>query len=142
MPIKGLFVDGSHVNLDGVSFYFNDCPSCLDGRGDDCENCDFFIPEDCRIRRNEDIFNTLLSLKDNYQTKHVEYLLRTTEIVESIQKELSDHGRPLHFGVLTRMVAARYPKLIIGEWTIIRIVSKHPDLFENLGDGVIQIKNV
>ncbi|MHB8806792.1 MAG: hypothetical protein ACYC59_04345 [Anaerolineaceae bacterium] len=141
MEIDEFFIiEGNTVMIDGVFFSFNDCPPCLEVDSSNCDNCVFFIPSECRIRKNEDIFNTIQAFKEMYLERNYQYVVRSAEIVNSIKKELSDHGRPLHYSIIAKIVGSRYPKLNIKDRTILRIVASHPDLFENLGDGVIQVR--
>lgn len=65
---------------------------------------------------------------------------RQKQLIHAIRSELQAHGRPLHYAVLTRMVADRHPKLQVSEHRVYKIMAYHPEVFERVTAGVYRCK--
>lgn len=139
-PPPGVIVEGNHIHIKGLTISIFDPPSCLLESDEECAYCEFFDPEDCILLDQEGLLIDIQSLFQLMRDRYAKYIVRSSQVVNSIYHELSEHGRPLHYSTLTKIVSARHPDLILKEWTILRIVDNHPDLFENVGDGVIKTR--
>jgi hypothetical protein len=124
--------------LDGVRITPFDCPSCLEQKNLPCVECPYFAPSLCRLRRNPYLREDLENLFAYYRDR--EYSRREHEriAVEAIRKELEEHGRPLHYTVLARIVADRHPELHLSETTVLRLLNEHGRHFDRIEQGVFR----
>jgi len=135
---------GSRFYVGGISFSPFDLPKCVEtGQSlpvSQCHMCEFFAEAECPIRK--DVFlrkdaTILLALK---KRSWQEYRDQRDIELDTIYSELKDHGRPLHYEFVAQIINTRYPKLKIHPKRILRLMSSHPEKFENVGKGVYRAK--
>ena len=114
----------------------DDCPDCLKSEEFDCNLCEFFTPEICRLRRDQFLVWDIRTLLDIYRERRAAQLKRQQESIRAVRSELQAHGRPLHYAVLARMVRDRHPRLLTTEHGVLKIMASHPDVFERVAEGV------
>lgn len=121
------------------------CPDCLRYNEFDCNLCEFFTPETCQLLWNPAYRTEVRTLLDIYReqqaARYAVQLRRRRALLRAARSELRAHGRPLHYSVLARMVADRYPKLKISEQGVLRIMASHPYTFEKIVEGVYQYRH-
>jgi len=140
-PSAGLGHYAEYIRIGGVRITPDDCPDCLMFVECDCTLCDFFVPETCPLRRDPSIFYEVKAILDIYhqrQERRAAWLHRQRYLISAVRRELQAHGRPLHYVVLTRMVADRYPELHASEHSVLRAMAYRPDIFERITEGVYQ----
>jgi hypothetical protein len=143
-PVHQVRFRGEHLWIDGVHISPWDCPVCLKRENGRCVRCSFFDPASCRLRHDTELKCDLKSILDEYRERRAARLRRKTTprlaILRALQAELRAHGRPLHYTVLTRIVADRYPRLQATETNVVRVMSSHPEMFEKTAEGVYQVR--
>jgi len=144
-------------DFDGIGFGFrslligdrylsvHDLPACLKKEEEvDCYFCEFFSPENCKLRKDPSLMAELESLFDLFRLDQAniieEHAERQEALISAIKTELKSHGRPLHYTVLVKIVADRHPELDVSEKSVLFIMSWHPEKFERVGKGVYQLK--
>jgi len=139
-PVSGyryghFWVDGAHISVD-------DCPACLKGGGADCSQCEFFMPETCRLLRDPFLRKDIQTFFDIERERRLraqkDHKRRLNRLIRAMHSELQAHGRPLHYTVLARIVADRYPKLRVSESRVLKILNACPKLFGKVTEGVYQ----
>lgn len=135
----------SEVNriwINGISVSLSDYPECFDSDDVDCEECDFCKTDRysnvCRFA-DEETLEVARIFFENYRNRYLAYLKHQEELFRAVRRELEGHGRPLHYSILTRIIADRYPELRVSESKIIRIMTKHPGIFERVSEGVYRL---
>lgn len=73
---------------------------------------------------------------DMYRRFETAYRERRQTVIDAIHSELQAHGRPLHYAVLARMVADRYPRLQVSESGVLMTMVHNSDMFERVAVGV------
>ena len=129
----------------GDSYLFiHDLPACLKGEEFDCYFCEFFSPENCKLRNDPSLMAELNSLFDLYRLEQANIIEGQAErqeaFISAVQTELKSHGRLLHYTVLAKIVADRHPELDISEKSVLVSMSWHSDIFEKVDKGVYQLK--
>lgn len=132
-PDERVWIDGIHLSP------FN-CPACLRRETFDCESCDFFNPVDCRLLRDPTFRGELKTLFAIYRERHLLQLRQRRALTRALQAELESYGRPLHYTLLARMIADRYPELNSNESSILRTMAMRPEQFECVGPGVYKLR--
>ena len=106
----------------------------------DCQLCEYFEPEDCPFLKNPSLLLDIQSLFDLSRKKrsrgYQRYIDHRQKLVDAIHSELRNHGRPLHYTVLTEMVRQRYPGVKITAPRILRLMTHRPLLFKKVDEGV------
>ncbi|MEN4042128.1 MAG: hypothetical protein ROW39_07285 [Anaerolineaceae bacterium] len=132
----------NRIRINGISISLSDYPECFDSDDFDCEECDFCITDkystECRIADIETLEVTRIFF-ENYRNRYLAYPKHQEELIQAVRRELGGHGRPLHYSILTRIVGDRYPELRVSESKIIRIMTKHPRIFERVSEGVYRL---
>ncbi len=136
----GLSYRDEYVWIDGIHISPDDCPDCLKYEGFDCDLCTFLIPGTCKLLHDPIFMQDVGLLFDIYRERREKQLQRQEAILCVIQTELQAHGRPLHYTVLARMIADRYPTLPVTELGVLRIMALHPNIFEKITEGVYQCR--
>lgn len=129
-----------YIWIDGVRLSPHDCPDCLKSEEYDCRHCVFFIPSDCRLRRDPVLLRDTGLLLDIYRERRILQVRRRRALVRAIRSELETHGHPLHYAVLARIVADRHPKLGVSEKSALLIMASHPEIFERVSVGIYKCK--
>lgn len=130
--------------VDGVAISGKDYPPCLDSAVFDsgvldCDQCEFFIDEECKLRRSATYRLAVWEIIEPWverEKKRQERLERREALRAVLAEQLEAHGRELHYSVIARMVQQRYPHLEATESLVLRILSSSPELFEQLGPGL------
>jgi hypothetical protein len=133
---------GRTLIVDGLPITPYDMPVCLK-KGvifdrERCELCDFFSFEECVIRRDPYLFEEAKFFFQSGQERREQYLKHRKQSIKAVYDELSAHGRPLHYEVIARIVADRYPKLMLRPGSVLKIMYRNPKHFESLGNGVFR----
>lgn len=129
-----------HLWLDGICITIDDCPECLRRVDFDCQFCEFFCPDRCRLLNEPFLLRETRALFSIYREQRAAYAERHRKVMRTIYTELAAHGRPLHCTVLAHIIADRHPHLDITERGIAAIMSAHPDRFERLRPGVYRCR--
>jgi hypothetical protein len=61
-------------------------------------------------------------------------------MLEAVYTELKDHGRPLHYDMIAKIVKSRYPFLGLSPYKVLYLMERHPEKFECVGQGVYKTK--
>lgn len=135
---------GYQFIIDGVRINSTHFPRCLrlgyipdDGR---CSDCDFFTPFDCIFLDYPDLIGEIGILLEGARQRYNQYRIHKKSALRAIYHELKAHGRPLHYSTLARIVTARHPQLNLTEKGVLRIMSNHQDIFENVSEGVYKYR--
>jgi hypothetical protein len=135
---------GNTMYIEDVRISAFSMPRCLKiGKILDFESCDlctFFAPRECIIRSDPELLDELRIFITSRRMRIVDYRKRRNAKIRALLIELKAHGRPLHYSVLTQIVNKRHPKLGFTEGAVLRTMSKHPEVFENVDKGVYQNK--
>jgi hypothetical protein len=135
---------GRRLLIGGIPITSFDYPYCVDiGRipnESKCSVCEFFSIVDCPIRRDPIILNEAKTLFAQNRRYSEEYEAKRQQIIETIFTELKEHGRPLHYEVITKILHDRYPGLKLNSWKVLRLMSWHPEKFEWVDVGVYKAK--
>lgn len=105
-----------------------------------CYFCDFFSYADCPFRHDLYILHETQILFAQRRRYWQEDNERRHNIIDAIYKELKDHGRPLHYEVLTKIILDRYPRLRLNPQKILRFMGRHSEKFEWVDIGVYKAK--
>jgi hypothetical protein len=135
---------GNRLILGGMSITPRDYPKCIE-KGyilpkSKCNLCEFFSSSDCPILYDPSILEDVKPLFDQNKLYRNEYLERRDIILDALYNELKDHGRPLHYEVLARIMKDRYPHLHLNAKKIVHFMGWHPEKFECVDKGVYQAK--
>jgi len=135
---------GRRLIISGIPITSSDHPKCIDlGRiphKSICHICEFFSAVECPIQRDRVILDdakTLFAQNARYRQENDE---RRQTIIETLFAELKEHGRPLHYEVIAKIMHDRHPSLKLNSWKIVRIMSWHPEKFSWVDVGVYQAK--
>jgi hypothetical protein len=123
--------------IDRVSISPENYPPCLDQNVFPCDRCNFFGPETCPIMADK-ANHGLTQLAFQLYQKLIYVPRGIGDIGEILQKELLDHGRPLHFSLLTRIIIDRYAMKDLSTRTVHQTLRVNPIFFADVGDGVYQ----
>lgn len=129
-----------HIWIDGVRLSPHDCPDCLTGEEYDCGHCLYFIPSDCRLRRDPFLLQDVRVLLEIYRERRTLPFRRRWALVRAIRSELETHGHPLHYSILARIVADRHRELGVSEKSVLLIMASHPEIFERVSVGIYKCK--
>lgn len=127
--------------IEGRYFSIEDCPDCITWEGYECDLCDFFVPEDCPLLNDPFLLSDLRSDYLRRLRFIEERRLEQEKLIRALVVELRAHGRPLHYSLLTRMIADRYPKLNPSLRSVSQTLSAHPNVFYKVVPGVYAYKN-
>jgi len=135
---------GTRLTIGGISITPHDYPRCIEaGRTlhkSQCHICEFFSVSDCPIRRDPTILRearTLFVQNKRYRQEKIE---QHDAIIETIYNELREHGRPLHYEVLAKIIHDRHPRIKLTAWGIAKIMGNHPGKFEWVDTGVYRAR--
>lgn len=128
-----LYIDGIHISP-------WDCPDCLKRDVGRCSQCSFFDPVSCRLRYDPQLRCDLKSILAEYRDRLLARRARQQRFVKALRAELSAHGRPLHYTVLARIIADRYPALRATESKVLKVLMRFPEVFERVDEGVYQVR--
>lgn len=139
---SGMF--GRRLLINGIAITSFDHPHCVETgqipHKSHCHNCEFFSVSDCPIRRDPIILHdaiTIFAQHNRYSQEHNE---RKQSIIEAVFTELREHGRPLHYEVISRILHDRYPKLRVNSRKVLQLMRWHPEKFEWVDRGVFKAK--
>jgi len=136
VSLAGLGYGNDQIWVAGVTLTPSDCPSCLESDpAYDCGECTYFVPSDCPLRRQYYVAN-VRAVFDLYRQRRVVPKRGRRRLVQAVAAELRAHGRPLHYQIITRMVADRYPTLQVTASRVLKILNSKPEMFEKLRAGV------
>lgn len=134
----------NHLWIGDVEMTPWDCPPCLRGRRGNCPSCLYFDPFSCPISRNaalqEDVTVLFEIARQRRAEQRAERYARWKEVALALRSELTAHGRPLHYSVLTKMLARRHRRLKVNEAEVIVALSRFPDMFEKIDEGVYRAR--
>lgn len=135
---------GNTIFVDGVRFSTFEGPPCI-RLGQElvdvlCESCEYFSPINCLLKYDEFLVEDIKRQRRIELEHQAKIVHRGRIVTKIIFDELKGHGRPLHYSVITKIIVARYPKLLLNERKISRYLLWHPELFESMGDGVYRAK--
>jgi len=139
-PLAGLGYGGDFFWIGGLRVSTDDCPECLEYDEYDCSLCEFFAPSTCPLRHQRFYITNIRTILDLYRQRRTVPRRHRQELIQAIGSELRAHGRPLHYVVLARMVADRYPTLMVSEQGVLRIMASRPDTFEKVTKGVYRLR--
>lgn len=139
-PTAGLSYRGENIWLESIHLSPYECPDCLKHDAFDCDICEFFEPETCQLLSNLLLRKDIRTLFNIYRERRVVQFKRQRALIDAVRSELQAHGRPLHYTVLARMVAERHRKLRVNEFSILRIMTFHPEEFECVEVGVYRCR--
>ncbi len=130
-----------HLWVRGVHISADDCPECLrreesDWNESQCNQCDFFAPWDCPFLSDPWLAQGVKTLLDVSRERREAAVARREGLIEAVYVELEMHGRPLHYFILARVIAHRYPELHPTTGEVNRVLSSNPVLFERVFPGV------
>lgn len=135
---------GNRLIIGGISITAYDYPRCIEAgqilNKSQCYICEFFSVSDCPIRRDSTILREARTLFSQRKRYRQEYQERRDAIVDAIYSELKDHGRPLHYRVLAKIIHDRYPRLKLRPGGVLKIMSRHPGKFEWVDKGVYRAR--
>ena len=131
---------GEHYWIGGIYISPYDCPDCLKREGFDCKLCQFFTPETCRLLHVPFMMQDVRSIFETWRERQRWQLRRQQELIRAVRSELQAHGRALHYAVLARIVEDRHPELQVSEYSVLRIMASHPDIFERVAEGVYRCR--
>jgi len=133
---RGLFVEGIFITP-------QDYPRCIFDDDYECETCEFFIPSNCKLRKDpiyrHDVqisLQLLIEQQVRIERERRKYIERRNKITDAAIKELQEHGRPLHYIYLAKIIRARYPNLGVTDSELVKALSNRPELFEKLDKGI------
>ncbi len=133
-------VHGGRVWISGVHITPLDRPVCLK-RDCGCRaTCSFFDPACCPLRRDSELRYDLRLLLDMSLERFAAAAAAKQQLVRAVLAELRTHGRPLHYTVLSRMVADRHRYLYVTESRVLGTLKSFPGIFEKTGEGVYQVR--
>lgn len=139
---SGMF--GNTMFIDDVRINAFNMPKCLKLgyllNFTQCEKCSFFSPYDCLLRSEPELINELSIFIISKRKKIVDYQKRKKAAIQAIFIELKAHGRPLHYTVLTSIIHKRHPSLGLTEFSVLKTMSSHPEVFEYVDVGLYKYK--
>ncbi len=139
-PVDQLSFRGEHLWVHGVHISSRDCPECLKRDNERCVGCSFFDPTTCPLRHDPELRCDLKAILDDYRERLAARRARQRRFISALRAELCAHGRPLHYTVLARMMADRYPALRVTESKVIKALAHYPEVFERTDEGVYQVR--
>lgn len=135
---------GSKLLSGGIFITPGEHPECFDTddviRKSQCRVCEFFAERDCPIRKDPNILGEARVIFSINKQHWQELRERRDSVIDAIYTELIDHGRPLHYEVVFKIIRNRYPKLKLTSWAVLRIMASHPEKFESTDRGVYKAK--
>jgi hypothetical protein len=130
--------------IGGIPITSFDYPQCVEihriPHKSECHNCEFFAIRDCPIQRNPMILKDVITLFAHNKRYVEEYEERRQIIIETIFTELKEHGRPLHYEVVSRILHDRHPNLKLNSLKVLHLMRWHPEKFEWVDKGVYKAK--
>lgn len=123
-----------HIGETLISSY--DMPACIELGKFRCSTCTFFSPQTCLLRNDPILLEEARRFIKPYQDGQIQDEKRRRQLIKIIQGELKAHGRPLHYSLLTQMIADRYPRIKPTEKSVLLLMSRRPGLFERVSEGV------
>lgn len=131
------------VFVEGIRITPEDCPPCIFDEDHECETCEFFIPSKCRLRNNpiyrHDIrvnLELIIEQQIRVERERKKYLERRNQIINAAAKELREHGRPLHYIYLAKIIRSRYPSLKVTDSEVLRAICDRMDIFNKIEEGI------
>ena len=118
--------------VDGVPITGRDYPVCLESDAFECDLCEFFFDDECRLRRSKAYREAVWEVIEPW----VEQEREKGTLRQAVADQLESHGRALHYSVIARMIRQRYPHLEATEARVLRVLYGCPELFEQLGPGL------
>lgn len=135
---------GRSLSIGGISITANDYPKCISVghtlSKSQCYICEFFAASDCPIRRDPTILREARTLFAQSKRLWQENRVRRDAKIDAIYSELKDHGRPLHYEVVAKIMKDRYPNLRLSATMILHLMGRHPEKFEWVGTGVFKAR--
>ena len=121
-----------------------DHPDCIEEghllKRSNCDLCEFFGYADCPIRHDPEILYDVLAFYAQQARYWVVSEERREVMLEAVYTELKDHGRPLHYETIARIVRGRYPTLGLTPLKILYMMQRNPEKFECVDNGVYKTK--
>ena len=118
-----------------------DYPGCLDCEVHDCVWCPLFAPSACPLLNIPFYLQNLQTALARSPMRQDAARLQRTALRAALQIELRTHGRPLHFAVLARMVADRYPNLKVSPGRVSYMPVSQPQYLRANVAGVYRIRH-
>lgn len=135
---------GSRLTIGGITITPTDHPLCITVGyilpKSRCFNCEYYSPSECPFRRNPHILHEAHILFSGNKHYWKDYRERRDKIINAIYYELKEHGRPLHYDVIARIMKDRHPGLNLNSRRVLRLMSFHPEKFEWVDQGVYRAK--
>jgi len=139
---------GSRLIIGGISITPDDFPKCIGiGRTlplSQCMTCEFFSAVDCPLRHDPFLVHEayiLYAQRKRYIQEHKhEDERRRTSVLRAVYFELKEHGRPLHYEIIGKIISDRYPQLRLNSHKILHYMMRHPEKFEWVDEGVYKAK--
>lgn len=131
---------GEHLWIDGIHISPWDCPECLRREISRCMGCSFFDPLLCRLRYDPELRCDLRSILDDIRERMDAIRIEQRQFSIALCAELRAHGRPLHYTVLAKMTADRYPELRVTESRVYKTLACFPEIFDKIDEGVYQLR--
>ncbi len=133
----GVYFDGLYITLD-------DHPLCLvDDDEIHCHTCEFFVRSSCKLyndpQKYEELRDYLALLRRQRLGTWLEQKrrqARRSRIVDLSLRELSEHGLPLHYSKLGRIMRERYADLQLSDAELYRAMYDNPALFDRIEPGI------
>jgi hypothetical protein len=135
---------GRRLLIRGVPITSFDHPRCIDiGRipfKSHCQNCEFFSFVDCPIFHNPTILEDAVTIFAQNRRYSQDYEENKQQAIKAIFTELKEHGRPLHYEIITKILCDRYPELRLNPRKVLRLMGWHSEKFEWVDEGVYKAK--
>lgn len=135
---QGLFFPSEVFRVGDIHVTPYNCPECLSSEQFDCDVCSYFSPKECVLLRQPDLQQDLRLLLNIARERNINFRRHHVELRQAIHAELKAHGRPLHYSIIVRMVAERFPHLEARPMRVLRILTHNPDLFACVVEGTFQ----
>lgn len=121
--------------IQGIRITPSDCPDCLQHDEFDCDECTFFIPDDCRLLHNPQMCTELRRHLDVARDRLRKERNRRVALQKAILHELQTHGRPLHYTIVAQILVERHAHLSPRPLQILRVLQTSSTLFECVSEG-------
>jgi hypothetical protein len=122
----GVFIVG------GVRLSPNSHPICLDNKlfsNEFCNNCDWYIPQECPLGINYYIREYLNLLYKSILESEYKSWYENRRILEIAREFLSNSYRPRHHAVIAYEIKQKYPEITIGKYKVLNVLRKFPNEF-------------
>jgi hypothetical protein len=141
--LAGLGARGPSLRIGDLRISLHDCPECVEHKEYECTLCEHFSPSSCPLRRRPYYITnlrTILSLRRQRRFVAEQKRELREKLLQAVGSELRAHGRPLHYAVLARIIADRYPGLPVSPRRVLVVLSSNPERFNKLRKGVYGLK--